>query len=102
MKYINESQSILVVGRKNYKPGEELPDPKNQTEKYQKDFQKFLDLGLIKQEGSKAKASTSTSTSTKAPKASKKETATTTKKEDTTNEVQSEDKKQEQAPSGNW
>lgn len=100
MKYINESQSILVVGRKNYKPGEELPAPKNQTEKYQKDFQKFLDLGLIKQEGSKAKASTSTST--KAPKASKKETATTTKKEDTTNEVQSEDKKQEQAPSGNW
>ena len=98
MKYINETQSILVVGRKNYKPGEELPAPKNQTEKYQKDFQKFLDLGLIKQEGSKAKASTST----KAPKASKKETATTTKKEDTTNEVQSEDKKQEQAPSGNW
>ena len=100
MKYTNDSQSTLVVGRKNYKPGAELPAPEDKTDKYKSDFQKFLDLGLIKQEGAKPKASSSTKT-TKAPK---KETATaaTTKKEDTTNEVQSEDKKQEQTPSRNW
>jgi len=66
MKYTNESQSTLVVGRKNYKPGEELPAPENQTEKYQRNFQKFLDLGLIKQpKTSTKKAKTTTSTKKK-------------------------------------
>lgn len=78
MKYVNNSNSTLLIGKKDFYAGDEVPYSKDKPEKYLRDFNRFLELGFIKkkEEPKKQAASKKTESSSKKTYSHKKEEET--------------------------
>ena len=60
MSYKNTSNTTLLIGQKKIKPEQSVPDPNAQGQKFNKDLNRFIELGLVEQETKKKSEPTET------------------------------------------